>query len=221
MEEMMKSDLDIRRDVEEELDWDPDLDPAEIGVAVKNGIVTLTGFVSSYKEKFEAEKDAKHVKGVVGVVDDINVRVPTAAQRPDLDIASDAIAALKTALPLTHKDIKVIVRDGWITLEGEAEWNFLRETAHDTVRGVKGIQGVVNLIQLKPKAAADQIKQKIEQAFRRNAEVDANNITVETRDGEVTLKGTVHSWFERQEAESAAWRAPGVTKVEDHIVIRP
>lgn len=217
----MKSDIDIRQDVEEELEWDPDLNPADIGVAVKDGIVTLTGFVSSYKEKFEAAKDAKHVKGVVGVVDDITVRVPTTEHRPDLDIASDAIAALKSALPLSHKDIKVIVRDGWITLEGEVEWNFQKETAHDTLRAVTGVKGVINTVQVKPKAAADQIKKKIEKAFRRSAEVDANNITVEEHNGEVTLKGTVRSWFERQEAERAAWRAPGVTKVEDHIVIRP
>jgi osmotically-inducible protein OsmY len=217
----MKSDMDIRRDVEQELDWDPDLNPGEIGVAVKDGIVTLTGYVSSYKEKFEAEKNAKHVQGVVGLVNEINVRVPTAEQRPDPDIASDTIAALKTALPLSHKDIKVIVRDGWVTLEGEVEWNFQREMAHDTARDVKGVKGVIQMVQIKPKVAADQIKDKIEQAFRRNAEVDANNISVEDHNGEVTLKGKVRSWFERQEAERIAWQAPGVKRVDDRITVQP
>jgi osmotically-inducible protein OsmY len=155
---MMKSDVDIRRDVEEELQWDPDLDASEIGVAVKDGIVSLTGFVSSYNHKFEAENNAKRVQGVVGLVNDIGVRVPTVERRPDPDIASDAVAAIKGALPLSHKDIKVIVRDGWITLEGEVEWNFQREMARDTVRGMKGVNGVINLVQVKPKVAADQIR---------------------------------------------------------------
>lgn len=217
----MRSDSDIRRDVEEELRWDPDLDASEIGVAVKNGIVSLTGFVSSFNQKFGAEKDAKRVQGVVGLANDIAVRVPTAERRPDPDIARDAVAALKNALPISHKDIRVIVNDGWITLEGEVEWKFQSERARDTVRGIQGVNGLTNLIQVMPKATADQIRNKIEQAFRRSAEIDANNITVEEHNGEVTLKGMVRSWVERQEAERVAWLAPGVRKVEDHIIVSP
>lgn len=217
----MKSDADIRRDVEEELRWDQDLDASDIGVAVKDGIVSLTGFVSSFNQKMAAEKDAKRVQGVVGLANDIAVRLPTAERRPDPDLARDVVAALKKALPISHQDIRVVVNDGWITLEGEVEWYFQSERARDTVRGIQGVHGVTSLIQVKPKLTADQIRNKIEQAFWRNAEIDAHNITVEEHEGEVTLNGTVRSWFERQEAERVAWLAPGVKKVNDLITVRP
>jgi osmotically-inducible protein OsmY len=219
--EMMKTDDEIKRDVEAELRWDPDIDATDIAVSVKGGVVTLAGFVPSYLQKFEAEKDAKRVQGVVGVANDLEVRLPTADQRPDPDIARDAVEALKMQLPYSYQNLKVIVRDGWITLEGEAEWNYQKEKAEMSVRGVKGVKGVINTITLKPKIAAEEIKRKIEEAFKRSAEVDAKNIQVEATDGEVVLKGTVHSWFEREQAERAAWQAPGVKRVEDRIVIQP
>jgi osmotically-inducible protein OsmY len=218
---MMKTDDEIRKDVEAELRWDPDIDATDIAVSVKSGVVTLAGFIPSYLQKFEAEKDAKRVQGVVGIANDLEVRLPSIDQRPDPDIARDAVEALKMQLPYSHQNLKVIVRGGWITLEGEAEWNYQKEKAEMSVRSVRGSKGVINSIVVKPKVAAAEIKRKIEDAFKRSAEVDANNIQVEASDGEVVLKGTVHSWFERERAERAAWQAPGVRRVEDRIVIQP
>ncbi|AWJ92578.1 BON domain-containing protein (plasmid) [Azospirillum baldaniorum] len=217
----MRSDSDVKRDVEFEIRWTPALDPTDIGVAVKNGVVTLTGFVRSYLEKFEAEKAVKRVSGVVGVANDLEVRIPSGEERPDPEIARDAVAAIKSWLPLSWESIKVIVKSAWVTLEGTVEWNYQRESAEKAVRQVRGVKGVTNLITLKPQVAPSEIKQKIEQAFRRSAEVDANRITVEANGSEIVLKGTVRSWAERQEAERAAWAAPGVTKVENRIVISP
>jgi osmotically-inducible protein OsmY len=216
----MKSDSDIKRDVEAELKWDPDIDATDIGVAVKSGVATLTGFVRSYTQKWQAERDVKRVSGVVGVANDIEVRLPSASERPDPEIARDAVAALKADLPYSSEHMKVVVKNGGLTLEGTAEWNYQRTRAEDVVRRVKGVRNVTNLIALKPRIAPSEIKAKIEEAFRRNAEVDASHITVEAHGGEVTLKGTVRSWAERQEAEQAAWRAPGVTKVDNRIMIK-
>lgn len=217
----MKTDDEIKRDVEAEIRWDPDIDATDIAVSAKNGVVTLMGFVPSYLQKYEAENDVKRVQGVVGVANDLQVRLPSTDQRADPDIARDAVAALKIQLPYSYQNLKVLVRDGWITLEGEAEWNYQKEKAEMSVRNVKGAKGVINSITVKPKIAAQEIKRKIEEAFKRSAEVDANAIQVEASDGEVVLKGTVHSWFEREQAERAAWQAPGVKRVEDRIVIQP
>jgi osmotically-inducible protein OsmY len=217
----MRNDGDIKRDVEDELRWDPNLDATDIAVSVKNGVVTLTGFVKSYSEKYEAEQAAKRVLGVVGLANDIEVRLPTADQRPDPEIAREAVQAIRSRLPIASQNIKVIVKEGWVTLEGEVEWNFQREGAATAVRRITGVKGVSNLIQLKPRVAPSEIKRKIEEAFRRNAEVDASSITVETNGSEVILRGTVRSWVERREAERAAYMAPGVTKVDNRIVVGP
>jgi osmotically-inducible protein OsmY len=217
----MRSDSEIERDVKEELQWDPDLDATDIAVSAKKGVVTLTGFVRSYTDKYEAEAAAKRVAGVAGVANDIEVRMPSVDERPDPEIARDAVAAVKSQLPISSEHIKVVVKNGWVTLEGQVEWQYQRSTAETAVRRIKGVKGVSNLIQLKPRAAPAEIKKKIQEAFRRNAEVDANRIMVETNGGEVILKGTVRSWIEREEAERVAWSAPGVTKVEDHIIVSP
>ena len=217
----MRSDSEIERDVKEELQWDPDLDATDIAVSAKKGVVTLTGFVRSYTDKYEAEAAAKRVAGVAGVANDIEVRMPSVDERPDPEIARDAVAAIKSQLPISSEHIKVVVKNGWVTLEGQVEWQYQRSTAETAVRRIKGVKGVSNLIQLNPRAAPAEIKKKIQEAFKRNAEVDANRITVETHGGEVVLKGTVRSWIEREEAERVAWSAPGVTKVEDHIIVSP
>jgi osmotically-inducible protein OsmY len=221
VEALMKSDSEIKRDVEEELRWDPDLDTTDIAVTVKNGVVTLVGFVKSYLDKYEAERAAKRVSGVVGVANDLEVRLPSLNEVPDPEIARDAVAAIKSRLPLSWEKIKVTVKDGWVTLEGQLEWQYQRTTAEKAVTGIKGVKGVTNAIQLRPTAQPTDIKQRIMEAFKRNAEVDANRIEVETHGSEVTLKGSVRSWIEREEAERAAWAAPGVTKVDDRIVVSP
>jgi osmotically-inducible protein OsmY len=217
----MRTDAEIERDVKEELKWEPDLDATDIAVSVKDGVVALTGSVKSYIDKYEAENAAKRVAGVVGIADDLEVRLPAVDERPDPDIARDAAAAIKSQLPISSENIKIVVKNGWVTLEGTVEWQYQRSTAETAVRRIKGVKGVTNVILLKPRAEPSEIKKKIQDAFKRNAEVDANRITVEANGSEVVLKGTVRSWFERQEAERAAWAAPGVTKVEDRIVVSP
>jgi osmotically-inducible protein OsmY len=217
----MKSDSEIERDVREELQWDPDLNAEDIAVSVENGVVTLAGFTPSYTDRLEAEGAAKRVAGVLGVANDIDVRLPAIDQRPDPDIARDAVAALKAQLPISYDRIKVIVKDGWLALEGAAEWQYQRSAAESAVRKVKGVKGVTNVVTVAPKAQPGDIRKKIQEAFKRNAAVDADRITVETDGSEVVLKGTVRSWIEREEAERVAWSAPGVTKVEDRIVVNP
>jgi osmotically-inducible protein OsmY len=217
----MKSDRDIERDVRDELQWDPDLDAKDIAISVRDGVVTLTGFVKSYTDKYEAEAAAKRVAGVSAVANDLEVRMPSVDERPDPEIARDAVSAIKSQLPISSERIKVVVKNGWVTLEGQVEWQYQKNTAENAVRRIKGVKGVSNLIVLKPSAEPTEIKSKIMEAFKRNAELDANRIQVEANGSEVILKGTVRSWVEREEAERVAWSAPGVTRVEDRIVVVP
>ena len=215
----MRSDSDVERDVRDELLWQPNLDADEIVVSVKNGVVALTGVVHSYLAKYEAERAVKRVSGVVGIANDIEVRLPSFDERSDPEIVAEAVAAIKSQLPNLYEKIKVIARNGWITLEGEVEWNYQKEAAEYVVRHVKGLKGVTNLVKTQPQVEPSEVKRKIEEALKRNAAVDAHRINVEAHGGEVVLTGLVRSWVERQEAEQAAWAAPGVVKVEDRIAV--
>ncbi|MDB5402765.1 MAG: hypothetical protein QOD93_900 [Acetobacteraceae bacterium] len=216
----MRSDDDIKRDVEEELASDPDIESANIAVAVKDGVVTMTGFVRSYNQKWQAEIDTKRVKGVAAVANDIEVRLPALSERPDPDIARDVVMAIQNELPNSFEQVKAVVKGGWVTLEGEVEWHYQRDRAEAAARRVRGVKGVTNAIRLKPiTAVPSEVKKRIEDAFKRSATIDANRIEVKTNGDTVILRGKVRSWAESQEAERAAWAAPGVRHVENRIVV--
>ena len=217
----MRTDSEIQRDVEKELEWDPDIDARNIAVKVTDGVVALTGFVSSYTDKYSAERIAKRILGVKAVANDLEVKIATGSERPDPDIARDAVERLQRNLPYSSKNIKVTVRNSWITLEGDVDWDYQRREAEAAVRYVKGAKGVTNLIHVKPTVSATDVKTKIEQAFKRSAEVDASHITVEADGGKVILRGRVRSWAEKEEAEKAAWRSPGVYEVVNEIRVDP
>jgi osmotically-inducible protein OsmY len=215
----MRMDSDIKQDLESELKWDPDVNATDIGVTVKNGVVSLTGFVPYYMDRYEAEKAAKRVKGVAGIANDIEVHLPSDHQRTDPELARAITEAISLELPYSHDKIKVVAKDGWITLEGAVEWQYQRSRAEAAAHKPRGVKGVTNLMTLKPRVTATELKNKIEEAFKRSAEVDARHVTVTANGGEVALAGSVHSWAERQEAERTAWRAPGVVKVDNHLSI--
>ena len=213
------TDMELKKNVEAELSYEPSVHAAEIGVAVKDSIVTLTGYVQSLWEKVSAERAATRVNQVRAVVNELEVRLPQLNERTDENIAREAVHALDWAASVPSDRIKVKVSKGWITLQGTVDWKFQRAAAEEAVQNLIGVKGVVNLIDVKPQVSKTEVKSAIQAALKRSAEVDASRITVETDGDKVVLRGTVRSWFEREEAERAAWRAPGVRSVDNRITI--
>jgi osmotically-inducible protein OsmY len=213
------TDLELKKQVEAELNWEPSVNPAEVGVSVKDGIVTLTGYIQSFSEKWAADRAAARTAGVKAVVNDLEVRLPSSSERTDEDIARAAVTALNWSTSVPKDRIKVRVSKGWITLEGNVDWQFQKTAAEDAVRNLLGVKGVSNLVEVKPRVSPSEVKTTIEAALKRRAEIDAKKIQVETYDGKVVLRGAVRSWLEKEEAEHAAWAAPGVTTVENRIQI--
>ena len=215
-----RTDNSIREDVLRELEWDPEISSdSDIAVAVKDGVVTLTGFVPSYWEMDAAEKAAKRVYGVKGVANDIEVKLFW--QRTDPEIARDAVHELQSHVSIPADKIKVTVKSGRVTLEGTVDWEYQKSLAKSAVKKLKGVTGVTNKIEVRPKVTPQEVKGKIEEALRRSAELDARRIIVEVEGSTVKLYGGVSSWAEREEAERAAWSAPGTTMVENHILVNP
>lgn len=215
----MKNDKQLQQDIIDDLRWDPSIDASKIGVAVTNGVVTLTGSVPSYFQKQNTERVVKRVAGVRAVANDIEVQLPSAVEKTDAGVATAALNALKWSTSVPDENIKVSVSKGWITLEGSVEWNYQREAAEKAVEELIGVKGVTNRISVSPHIKSREVKSEIKAALHRYAELESRNIDVEATDNSVTLKGSVRSWAERKEAENAAWMAPGVTQVKNEIIV--
>jgi osmotically-inducible protein OsmY len=216
---MATADENIQRDVLQELGWDARLQPNEIGVTVKDGIVTLTGAVDTYVKKHAAAEAASRVHGVKAVANDTQVRLPGMNERTDTELARTTREVLQMDIEVPSDGVKVTVSDGWVTLEGEVDFDFQRRSAERTVHHLAGVKGVSNLIAVKPRVALGQIKQDIEKALLRNARTDAHNIQVEVEDRKVLLHGRVSSHAEKEAVEDTAWAEPGVTEIESHIFV--
>ena len=215
----MKTDALIQNDVISELKWEPSIDAAKIGVSVRDGIVTLDGYVNSFVEKLTAVRVASRVMGVKAVAQELKIRLPQSYERNDADIAEAAVNALEWNMKVPDDRIKVEVQDGMVILTGEVDWEYQRAAAHDAVCCLIGIKGVTDEISIKSSVSPVNVKSKIKSAFQRHSVLDAKNIIVESDGSKVILNGTVHSWIEKQEADSAAWSAPGVSNVENNLVV--
>ena len=215
------TDRELKVQVENALDWEPSLDASDVGVAVDEGVVTLRGNVRSYAEKGAAERVALHVYGVKAVADELNVRLLAGYERNDTDIAQAAVAALKWSTLVPADRVTVTVANGWLTLQGAVEWQYQKNAAARAVQTLTGVKGIANDVVVKPQVNTANVQAKIEAAFKRSAEIDARRIHVAAHEGKVVLTGNVRSWAERQEAERAAWAAPGVTQIDDRLTITP
>lgn len=215
------TDKQMQQDVQRALDWEPSIDAAEIGVTVDQGVVTLRGDVKTYAEKAAAERVALRVFGVKAVANDVEVRIVKTAERTDSDIAQTIVNALAWNTQIPPNKVRVSVSNGWVTLNGDLDWQYQKDAATRVVRVLTGVRGVTNLATVKPHVTVTDVQAKIEAALTRSAEIDARRITVNVTDGQVTLSGNVHSWAEREEARHAAWAAPGVKDVQDRLAIVP
>ncbi|WP_295679868.1 BON domain-containing protein [uncultured Nevskia sp.] len=215
----MKTDIQIQKDVLAELNWEPSVNAATIGVEVKGGIVTLTGNVGSYADKWHAEAAAQRVEGVMALTVEIEVTLPGPSKRTDVDIARSAENVLQWTSYLSKDSIKVMVENGWVTLSGEVEWQYQRVTAATSVRYLMGVTGLSNNIAIRPKLTSKAVKTDIEAALKRRATAHPDRISVDVRGGDVTLSGTVNSWAEREVAKTSAWGTPGVNNVVDKLTV--
>jgi osmotically-inducible protein OsmY len=220
-ENFTMTDNELKTHVQSALDWEPSVDPSDIGVSVDDGVVTLRGNVASYAERMAAERAVLHVYGVKAVANDLAVHLGSLFERTDTEIARAAVAALKWNALIPKDKITVTVASGWLTLTGAVDWQYQRDAAFRAVRDLTGVKGVTNSVTVKSHVKSTDVRDKIEAAFKRSAEIDARRVNVTALNGKVILSGNVHSWFERQEAERAAWAAPGVTQVEDRLTITP
>ena len=212
-------DIDIRQCVLDALEFEPSIDAASIGVAVDNGVVTLTGHVPTYREKLRAEELAMAVRGVKGIAQEIEVRPVGAHPAADDEIAQRILDVLRWSTGLPADAVKVKVQSGWVTLSGRVEWNYQRESAARAIRDLAGVKGVTNAILIAPKASPADIRDRIVQALKRQAELDMKNIRIEVSEGAVTLEGKVHSLTERRVAEQAVWAVPGIREVRDRLSV--
>ncbi|MCI0392780.1 MAG: BON domain-containing protein [Acidobacteria bacterium] len=212
-------DRELRTSVERQLDYAPDAPSKEIGVSVSDGVVTLSGYAETYADKTAAERAVKSVYGVRAIANDIEVKPPSEIVDPDL--AANIVDALRRNVTVPDDRIKVTIKKGWVTLEGKVDWGYQREAVEDAIRYLAGVRGVSNNIEVKPKVSAEDIQAKIEEVFRRSAEIDARRIRVEANGGYVTLSGNVRSYAEKQAALKTAWDAPGVIRVVNNIEIIP
>lgn len=215
----MKTDSQIQKNVMDELRWEPILNAAEIGVAVKNGVVTLSGLVDTYFKKIAAERAAKRVAGVKAVAEDIQVGVSPAFPKTDTEIAQKVIDALQWHSGIQEEKIKVKVEDGHVKLEGEVDWEYQRNSAKTAIEHLNGVRSVINFITIRPRVTPSGLEQMINAAFHRSATLDANKIAVEVEGGKVTLRGKVRSYPEKEDAEITIWNAPGVTSLESKLEV--